>query len=173
MSKGNVRMTFTIDLSELGGTTGCDEETGPWYEPGPSFEEAVRERVATAVIKRVGSRFESAAETKVAEAVESMAATVVAEEIRKVLDAGVQPTDGYGSKKGPKQTFHEFILTALERRVGDYGRGDSLLESTVRKACEEAMRGPLAETVSKAKKDLQEKLDGEVVARIKKAFGQG
>ena len=45
------------------------------------------------------------------------------------------------------------------------------MESTIRKACEEAMRGPLLETVNKAKKELQAQLDGEVMNRIKAAFG--
>lgn len=171
MTKGNVRMTITLDLSELGGEVGFDEGSGPWYEPGPPFEEAVRERVAAAIIKRVGARFEKAAQEKAAEAVESMAETMIAGEIRKVLDAGLQPTDTYGNAKGPRQTFQEFILNALERNVGDYGRGTTLLESTIRKACEEAMRGPLLETVNKAKKELQAQLDGEVMNRIKAAFG--
>jgi len=171
MSTGNIRMSIVIDLSELGGTVGYDDETGPWYEPGPPFEEAVRARVAEAIIKRVGPKFEAAAEEKAREVIDSMAETLIAGEIRKVLDAGVQPTDAYGNAKGPRQTFHEVILTTLERNVGDYGRGPTLLESTVRKACEEAMRGPLQDTVNRAKKDLQEKLDGEVMSRLKAAFG--
>lgn len=172
MSKGNVRMTITIDLSELGGTSGFDEDCGPWYEPGPAFEEAVRERVATAIVNRVGPKFEKAAEVKAEQVIDSMAEVLIAGEIRKVLDAGIQPTDAYGNPKGPKQTFHEVILTALERNVGDHNRGPTLLESTVKKACEEAMRGPLQDTVNKAKKDLQAQLDGEVMNRIKAAFGR-